>query len=383
MAPTHRERFVRALDHEETDRVPFDLGGGPVSQIHPAAYDALIDYLGFDPANRTDPSEEQRLWQDVVPDEEVLQRFDIDLRGLWTGQPDGRPDVPLSPLHYRDEWGVTYRKAHEDAEYITGNSPLQHLDEPTPADLDLIDWPEPDDPGRIRGLRERAERIRHDTDFAVVLNLESASLAVSQRLRGFTEFLEDLLIHRTFAEALLERVTDIICRIAEAAVREAGDLVDAVTTADDLGFQTQPYMHPDLYRSLIKPHHARLVEAVRSHTEAKFVLHSDGSIYSLLPDLVDAGVQVVNPVQVSATDMDAVRLKREFGADLCFWGAIDTQRLLPHGSPSEVADEVRRTIGTLGAGGGYVLATVHNVQEDVPPENLVAMFDAALATAHS
>jgi uroporphyrinogen decarboxylase len=197
-------------------------------------------------------------------------------------------------------------------------------------------------------------------------------------MRGFTEILEDLLIHRTFVEALLQRTTDVICGIADAVLAEVGDLIDAITIADDLGFQTQPYMAPDLYRSLVKPHHARVADSIHRGTDAKFVLHSDGSIYSLIPDLIEAGVDVINPVQVSATGMDPENLKREFGEDLCFWGAIDTHRLLPFGSPSEVAEGVRRTIATLGAGGGYVLTSVHNIVAGVPPENVVAMFDTAL-----
>jgi uroporphyrinogen decarboxylase len=197
-------------------------------------------------------------------------------------------------------------------------------------------------------------------------------------MRGFTEILEDLLIHKPFVEALFERTTDVICGIAAAVLGEVGDLIDAITIADDLGFQTQPYMAPDLYRSVVKPHHARVGDVIHRGTDAKFVLHSDGAISTLIPDLIEAGVQVINPVQVSAAGMDPVGLKREFGEDLCFWGGIDTHRLLPFGSPSEVAEGVRRTIGTLGAGGGYVLASVHNIVAGVPPENVVAMFDTAL-----
>jgi uroporphyrinogen decarboxylase len=373
---THRERFVAALNHEETDGVPLDLGGGPVSQVHQTAYDDLLDLLGLEPLE--DAKEGQRLWQDVVPDERVLQRFDIDLRGMWTGQPDGRPDTLLGPLEYRDEWGVVYRKAHERGEWITDGCPLQHFDEPVPADLDSIEWPDPGDPGRVRGLREKAEQLRSETDLAIVLNLESGPLGTAQRMRGFTEILEDLLIHKPFVEALFERTTDVICGIAAAVLGEVGDLIDAITIADDLGFQTQPYMAPDLYRSVVKPHHARVGDVIHRGTDAKFVLHSDGAISTLIPDLIEAGVQVINPVQVSAAGMDPVGLKREFGEDLCFWGGIDTHRLLPFGSPSEVAEGVRRTIGTLGAGGGYVLASVHNIVAGVPPENVVAMFDTAL-----
>jgi uroporphyrinogen decarboxylase len=260
--------------------------------------------------------------------------------------------------------------------------PLQKIQEPALSDLAKVDWPDPEDPGRVRGLRQHVEDIRRGTDCAVVLNLGNATFALSQRLRGFAELLEDLLLNRVFAEALMERVTDVVYGIAENALREVGDLVDCVFSADDLGIQTQSFMRPELYHSLVKPHHKRLFQLVRERTGAWAVLHSDGAIYALLPDILDCGVQVINPVQTSAVGMEPERLKQEFGNDLSFWGGIDTHDVLPHGSPEEVAEEVRRRRHDLGRGGGYVLASVHNIQAEVPPENVVAMFEAAMAGAN-
>jgi uroporphyrinogen decarboxylase len=137
-------------------------------------------------------------------------------------------------------------------------------------------------------------------------------------------------------------------------------------------------MRPEVYRKMVKPYHRRLVEATKRKTDAKVLLHSDGSIYALLTDLVDIGVDAINPVQVSAAEMDSKRLKQEFGADLSFWGGIDTQEVLPRGTPEDVRNEVKTRLADLGPGGGYVLAAVHNIQSEVPPENVVAMFDSAL-----
>jgi uroporphyrinogen decarboxylase len=375
MPPSHRERVLRALDHEETDRVPIDFGGGPATLIHPDAYRALLAHLGFE---EEQPAEELRGEGQVVsPSERVLRRFDIDVRGFYLGEPDIRPRRQLDGSSYIDEWGATWAKAHPTAPYINVKGPLQHLDDPSPSHLDRIAWPVPDDPGRARGLRARVERLRSETDHAIVLNLPNSTFALAQRLRGFTELLEDLILNPSFAEALQERVTDVICGIAETALGAAGDLIDGVSFADDMGIQTQAFMSRDLYRTMVKPHHARFVATLRRHTRARIIMHSDGAIYDLLPELIDCGVQVVNPVQVNAEGMDPERLKREFGADLCFWGGVDTQEVLPHGSPADVAAEVRRRLADLGRGGGYVLASVHNIQAEVPPENVIAMFETA------
>jgi uroporphyrinogen decarboxylase len=137
-------------------------------------------------------------------------------------------------------------------------------------------------------------------------------------------------------------------------------------------------MRPEVYREKVKPYHRRLVESIKSKTDAKVFMHSDGSVYALIPDFIDIGVEVLNPVQVSATGMDSARLKTEFGDDLSFWGAIDTQEVLPRGTPEDVRNEVKRRIGDLAPGGGYVMGSVHNMQADVPPENVIAMFDSAL-----
>jgi len=378
MGLSHRERVQQALNHEATDRVAVDFGGGPATQIHPDAYQRLLTYMGFEPEELRQAG--RGAGQVIVPNEKVLQHFDIDVRGIYPGRADGDASATLDAHSYIDDWGVTWQKADMRAPYINVKGPLQHLVDPTPDALDSIDWPSPTDPGRVRGLRERTIALREETDYAMVLNLGNTTFALAQRLRGFAELFEDLLLNPVFASALMERVTDIVCGIADAAIGSVADLIDAVSTADDLGTQTQAFMHPDLYRKMVKPHHARLATTVHRLTQARMILHSDGAIRELLPDLIDIGIDVLNPVQVNAVGMVPTELKREFGKDLCFWGGIDTQKTLPFGSPSDVATEVRSRIEELGAGGGYVVASVHNIQAEVPPENIVAMYQAATNT---
>ncbi len=379
MGMSHRERVVRALNHKETDRVPLDLGGGPATQIHPDAYERLLAHIGFDPEPPrpgADIEGGRGEGQVIVPSRKVLDHFDADVRGVFPHLADSDTGETIDALSYVDEWGATWRKASARSPYINVSGPLQHLTDPTPADLDTIRWPVADDPTRITGLRERTMGLLTDTDYAIVLHIGNTTLALAQRLRGFAELLEDMLVNPTFATALMERVTDIVCTMAEAAVGSVTDLVDCVSTADDLGIQTQPFMHPDLYRAMVKPHHARLAATVHGLTEAKLILHSDGAIRDLIPDLIDAGIDVLNPVQVNAVGMSATELKREFGSELSFWGGIDTQKVLPFGSPSDVTRAVRGQIENLGNGGGYVVASVHNILAEVPPENIVAMCEA-------
>jgi uroporphyrinogen decarboxylase len=371
-ATTHRERVIRALRHEETDRVPIDFGGGPATQIQTDAYRRLLAHLGMPSEPRVDGLTADEI---VTPSELVLRRFDVDIRGVRTSaerQARGQDA-------YVDEWGVVWERVEPATPFINVNGPLQYLDTPVTADLDRITWPSLDHRHRLAGLRERTEAIRRDTDYAIILNLPNAAFSISQRVRGFAELLEDLLLNEAFATGLLERVTDFLCDLAAAALREVGDLVDCVSISDDLGTQEQPMVSPSLYRSMVKPHHARLVDTLRRNSNATVVLHSDGSIRDLLGDIIDCGVQAINPVQVSTAGMDPAELKREFGAHLSFWGGVDTHHVLPRGTPDDVSAEVRRRLSDLGRGGGYVLASVHNILAEVPPENIVAMFDTARA----
>ena len=380
MAPTNRERVLKALNNEETDRVPIDVGGGPATRIHRTAYDRLLKHLGFEPEGpeRTAGAHPTLAGQNTIcPSEKVLRHFDIDVRGFYLGASDSRPIKHLDNDTYVDDWGATWRRSGPTAPHMNVNGPLEHLDDPRPADIDTIPWPVPDDPGLVRGLREDVERARAESGCALCLNLPNATFATSQRVRGFVHLLEDLLVDPAFATAVMDRVTDALCGFATAALREVGDLVDTVSISDDMGIQTQAFMSPDLYRKMVKPHHRREIDTIRQHTDARVILHSDGAIFDLIPDLIDAGVQILNPVQTNAVGMDPERLKSEFGRDLRFWGGIDTQRVLPRGTPDEVAAEVRNRVADLGRGGGYVLASVHNIQAEVPPENIVAMFETA------
>jgi uroporphyrinogen decarboxylase len=370
---THRERILAALNHTPPDRVPVDLGSNLATSINERAYAALRHNLGLAPEDS--PALLSFRAATVIPAGDMVRRFDLDARPLLAGSPDSRPDRRVSEDTYVDEWGVAWTKP-PGGHYINTGGPFQGLVDPGLKCLETYDWPDPDDPGRYRGLRERARSMHENSDYAVVLNLWVGPIHLCQFLRGFAEWLEDLLLNQLFAEGLLERVVDFWVPAVDRALAEAGEFVDVVVFYDDLGTQKAPLIRPELYRRVIKPHHRRMTETARRHGK-KILWHSCGSVYQFIPDLIEIGVDALNPVQVSAAHMDTKRLKREFGRDLAFWGGVDTGKVLPLGTPAEVREEVKRRIEDLAAGGGYILAAVHNIQADVPPQNVVAMFDAA------
>jgi len=371
---THRERILAALNHKEPDRLPLDLGSSIATTMTAKAHERMRAYLSLPP--EPPPATFSRRSSTVIPDEAILQRFAVDARPVLLGTPDDRPDREVSPDAFVDEWGVTWARP-EGGHYISSDGPFYHLEEPTLEDLERFPWPDPADPGRYRGLRERAKALHEKTDYAVVLNLPVGPVHQCQFVRGYGEWLEDLLLNPAFAEALMDRVVELWIEIADRALEEVGDDVDLVMYGDDIGTQKGPLVRPELYRRVIKPRHRRMAEAVKRHGKP-ILYHSCGSIYALIPDLIEVGIDALNPVQVTAAEMDTKRLKREFGRDLTFWGGINTQQVLPLGTPEEVREEVRRRIEDLAEGGGYVLCAVHNIQPEVPPENVVAMYEAAL-----
>jgi uroporphyrinogen decarboxylase len=281
---------------------------------------------------------------------------------------------------YQDEWGVLRSRPPGSLYYDLSKPPLQG--DRTPADLERYPWPDPHDPGRCRGLAEEARQLRAETDYALVLNMPGGIVHQAQFLRGFEDWFTDLIANPALFQALMEQLADLWVEMAVDELEAAGDCADICFYGDDMAFQNGPMMSMELYRKLIKPHHRWLFATIKSRTSAKILYHTCGSVVHLIPDLIEIGVDALNPVQVSAKGMDSKRLKQEFGKDLAFWGAIDTQRVLPFGTPDEVAAEVRKRIEDLAPGGGYVLCAVHNIQADVSAQNICTMYDAARAARH-
>lgn len=370
--PSHRERVLAALAHRETDRTPIDFGGTYTTTIYDSAYERLKKSLGLEHPTVV-YSKTRRL---AIPDESILRRFEVDTQFLGLSPYEGS-QRQIDDDTYLDEWGTTWRKA-QDGHYLYVDGPFFNLKKPS---LDLLDdrnWPAPDNPGYYRNLGDRARSARAGGR-AVVLNLPVGVVHQGQFLRGFGDWLKDLYKNRAFSERTMDIVAERWIAVATKALDLCGGNVDIVFFGDDLASQLAPLFDPEMYRALVKPRHRRMIAAIKAKADVKVLYHSCGAVARLIDDLVDIGVDAINPVQVTAADMNPSDLKSRFGKRISFWGGINTQEILPFGSPDQVRAEVRRVIDILGEGGGYVLNSVHNIQDDVPIDNILAMFDEARA----
>jgi uroporphyrinogen decarboxylase len=375
------------LSHREVDRVPIDLGGTQNSTMCAGAYDNFKRYLGVDAPT----VELSRVFETVVMDEAVLRLLPVDTRAIYARPPSqsrtrrpwrlpqpalAGPGGWLDDRSFVDEWGITFRRAESGVQF----DPVAHpLAEATVADLERYDWPDVEDPSRYAGLGDLARDLHENTYYAVsVSTADTTIFDKAWMLRGMAQFLADLLLDQEFSLALLEKVADVQCRRHVAFLTEVGPYADVITISDDMGTQRGPIIRPELYRKMVKPFHRRYVETIRRHTGAKTLNHACGSIIDLVEDYIELGIDALNPMQVAAAQMTPQSLHRRFAGRMAFWGGIDTQRLLPYGKPEEVRQAVRDTVRAMnGLAGGYVLGAVHNIQDDVPPENVWALLDEA------
>lgn len=373
-----RDRLLTALDHREPDRVPFDLGSTQVTGIHAVAYRRLRQALGLPPAEAQLCDYIQQL---ALPDEDVLRRLEVDVRGLF----------PLSSYNWRvveeeaddqwiyhDEWGVTHRRPRPDGLYYTIVQVPLGGPQLSAQDIEHHSWPDMADPQRIAGLRKLAERYRIE-GYAVVLRSPFAGIfEMAQRLVGMERCLMMMASEQKLAEALFDKLLELKLAFWETALPQLAEVVDVVAEFDDYGTQASLLISPRMFRQLLKPRLKVLFERLRQLAPgARRFFHSCGNVRPLLPDFIEVGVEVLNPVHIRAAGMEPAALKRDFGEALVFWGGgVDTQSVLPHGTPQEVRDDVRRNIEALAPGGGFVFNTVHNIQPDVPPQNLIAMWEA-------
>jgi len=396
---TSRERIRAAIRHQEADRVPIDLGAMRSSGIQAIAYNRLEAHLGIHGGQTLLYDIMQQLAQ---PEMAIGDRFQLDVLPLpravigldpvrpgwkpWT-LPDGSPalvpdgleqlpredggfeirDDAGNLLYQMPAGGLYYEPVHHPLAGATTVAEIEAWEPPSISDVELA-W-----------LAAEGKRLRASTDKAIIgltgINLYERA----QSVRGWQRFMEDLAGQPAMAEALLQRLADRACADLARYLDAVGETIDIVQVGDDLGTQNGPQLSPRMYRRLVKPYQQQMWQFIKARSGLPVFLHCCGGIYPLIPDLIEAGVDILNPVQISAAGMDPVRLKAEFGRDLVFWGGgADTQHILPEAKPQEVADHVRRQIDILAPGGGFVFNQVHNIQANVPPENIVAMLEAAL-----
>jgi len=373
-----RERVSIALDHQEADRVPFDLGSIQVSGIHRVAYRNLRRALGLPD---TEPILCDTIQQLAMIEDDVVERLRIDVRGLYPLNSHNWQVIEQDAgkyWTYHDEWGITHHRPKEKGYYFSiVEVPLPKFNI-TEQEIERFRWPDMGARWRVAGLRDQAEQYRA-AGYAVVLKDAFAGIfEFAQRIMGMENLLLMMGMDEKMVCALFDKLLELKLAYWQTALEELGDLVDIVTYADDYGTQKSQLISPAMFRKQLKPRVRQVFELqARLAPHAKRLFHSDGNVRPIIPDFIEMGVDILNPVQATATGMAAIDLKRDFGQDLVFWGGgVDTQGILPSGTVQEVKDDVRRNIDALSPGGGYVFNTVHNIQADVPPENILAMWEA-------
>jgi uroporphyrinogen decarboxylase len=375
---TSRQRVLKALNHQIPDRVPIDLGGFQTG-IHKGAYTELLDYLGIeDELTILDPVQ-----QLARPCEELLERFHVDIRYVCAHGPDSfkggieqntRDDKLWHD--FKDEFGVIWSMPDDQQLYMD----ISHhpLADATVKDLEDYPFPDGGDPTRFTDIREKALELRNETPYAISTGISGVVYEICWYMRGLERWFTDMIENPGFCQALLDRMLKFWLDYFDCFLAEVGDLIDVVMIGDDLTGQGGPLFSPDFYHKIVKPRQKKLVQHIKSLTKAKIWYHTCGCCYEYIPELIDNGIDILNPVQIGLPNMEPDKLKNEFGKKLVFWGgAIDAQHILPFAKPEEIRDHVLRNIEIFKSGGGYIFNNVHNIQVGVPPENIVALFKAA------
>ena len=373
---TSRERVLLALNHQEPDRVPIVFGADGSTAMLVPAYENLKQHLGI----ATETRLFDRAFQYARIDEELMVRFGSDIRTLIGPASSRCASVDGPNDTFTDCWGITWQRPQGGYYYDMVSQPLKNAR--TPKEIEEYPWPVPEMILDLSGLAEHASRLRRETSHAILGIHEGPSslFEASWYLRGLSEFMMDLAGNLEMAHALMRHMTDVAKATTALFLKEVGQYIDIYRVGDDLGIQDGTLISPGMFREVVKPYLAEYYAMIHNMTDARLMLHCCGSVSSIMEDLIEIGVDILNPVQVSAKDMDPGELKARFGDRLCFCGGIDTQQVLPRGTQEEVQEEVQRLIQELAPGGGYLLAAVHAIQPDVPPENVCTMFETALAS---
>ena len=367
---TPRERVLTAFAHQEPDRMPVDLFGTACCLMDPA-YFALRDHLGLQGDGRVFRKGQALSYYD----DRILEILEVDFPRVWLREPINWQPQVIAADTVTDEWGLHLKRVGDTLNVI--NAPLETA---TISDLAKYPWPNPYDPGRVAGLAEEAKRLRETTECAISARSPFYGIfEIAQRLRGVQQFLLDLAMDKQFATALVHQIKDVMLGFFDAYLGAVGPYVDMVEHSDDLGSQAGPLISPKTFKEIIAPARKELNDLIkRKAPNAKVFLHSDGSVFKMIPHLIEIGVDVLNPVEPDAAGNDAQNLKKTFGSELVFHGHLDTKGAL-RGSLNDVRAEVRRVFDNMGPGGGYIMAPTNHLQVDVPPDHVVELYRYAHA----
>ena len=376
MGMTSRERVQAVLERKIPDRVPIIVGVSNATGIKMTPYRGVKKS-----ADISAPDEYIYDWPELGTakiDEETMQRLHSDVRGVLDREPaeiyeHNKKRSPHTPC--MDSWGSGQKEIGEGIWY-PGIHPLA---EATAIDaIEKYPWPDMDDPSRVAHVKATSRKLAEENQYAIMgtpwllFPFERAFA-----MQGMDKFLLNMAMYPDFSKALLRKITDLCKTLMGHFLDEAGENLDIIKIGDDLGTQEKLMISPRMYREILKPFHAEFIEFIKARTNAKVFFHTDGDVFDLIEDFIEMGVDVLNPIQTSAGKMANLReLKDRYGKNIVFCGAVDTQHILPYGTPQEVRDEVKRVISILGQGGGYMVASVHTIMHEVPPENVLAMVDA-------
>lgn len=365
-----RQRVITTLKHKEPDRVPLSLGGS-AHKISNSRYTLLKEHYGIEGEGP------QRLTGAYISyaDNRLLDAIGTDIRYVHLRPPKGYMENKEGDGIWVDEWGLTHRVI-EGGYYELGGTPLA---EANVDDLNSYPWPDGNDSARYHGLKEEVEDLYNNTDYAIgaYRPMISGIFEISHYLRGMEKLLMDMILDKKFVDALLWKLTEIQGEILKKYLDVVGPYVQIVEWADDVGTQNGPMFSPEIYKELVLEKHAYLSKIVKEKAPgAKFMLHSCGSVKRFIPYFIEAGFDILNPVQPLAKNMDPADLKAEFGNEISFLGGVDVQQTM-RGSVDGVRSEIKQRIEELGPGGGFVLAPSHNFGDDIPLENILAFFETA------
>jgi uroporphyrinogen decarboxylase len=370
-----REAFAATVTHREPERVLVDYGKH-IGSFHRLAYERL---RGFAPElSLPEAVILDRMAQNVVLPEALCQRLGLDFRWVVPHWVDVREIEIDGEPGYIDMWSTPHKWTDAGSYFAIAAHPLGH-DGMTVEDLAAFPWPDPDQPAMFDGLARHARHLCERTDYVVGADgIKVGILQTASQLRGYDKLFTDFALNPDLAHALLGRISATINAMYRRYMAAVGPFAQVVVITDDQGTQKSLMVSPRMFRAYIKPYLKSLIETIKSAANVKVLMHCDGAIVPILPDLIEIGVDIINPVQTVVSGLeDTFALKEQFDGRITFHGGLDVQQVVPNATPEGLRLEVARRLYDLGRGGGYILAPCHNISFDVPPANVLALFDAA------
>ena len=370
-----RDSFYKTMNHQEVEHLIIDFGGNPLSSMDGKSMYMLMDYLGYD-YDKTLLSKTVLFGHVPRIDERILNYLDIDTRSIGTIlRPKKSHFKKISDNEYIDEWGI--KRIFTGLDWQAKSAPLKGS---SIEDLEKYQFPDPETINikEIENYRDNAKHLYENTDYVICGEHPVYGIfELGCWLCGFDDFMVKMVIDADYVKKFFEKVLEYQKRVIEVYYGIIGPYIHYTSSGDDFATQFNSFISPDMFKDLIKPYLGERISYTKKFTNAKFLHHSCGDVSKLIPHLIDIGVEILNPIQPVNKFMSPEKLKNEYGDKICFHGGLDTQAVLPFGKEEAIKKEVGKLIREMNRNGGYIFAAAHNIQEDVPPENVIKMFKFA------